>query len=1414
MGYQKEKEKMLRNYLQTIRFLNDSSEETIYLYDIAEQTIYFSANASEKYEVPLQDGICPTDRLRDYVSARDGKDLFLPMEEFSERTDRVLHREYQIRNSKGKTFRVHGKERLQCDENGEPLWIVGRLLENEKNRKTDALTGLGNSDALIKDLQECVNRVQDGFLMVLGIDNFKNINNKYGRGFGNFVLKNIAEIIESVLEEELAIYRLDSDKFAINAVGKTKEEVTDLYLRIQDKITLECTISSGVAQYDGTHKDMAEEIYQHAENALDCAKKNGKNMQEFFSEDSYREQMDNIGFEDELRTGIINDFAGFSICYQPQIDAGTFQICGAEALLRYQSPTRGNVSPVEFIPVLEKTELIAVVGEWVLHKALEQCKEWRKYRKDFSVSVNFSYFQLRNKIIADHIIHLLEKLQLPGNALTIEITESIQLQDYRFFNRIFYKLEKYGVGISIDDFGTGYSSLSYLKSVAINEVKIDRCFVSGIQYSAYNYRLIANVVDLAHSAGIRVCCEGVETEEELKALKELNPDILQGYLFSKPCTVEELETAWFREESREYRGKVQQRQNLLLLENSEFTREERESIELDKIASIIDAMDEIVYVRDMETYELLYLNDAGRVITGAYDYKGRKCYEILQNRKTPCEFCYNECQKKEGYFIWEVDNHYLGRHFMVKDKMITWGGKRARLTICLDLTEKEITSKKVQEKLEFEQNIVAATKMLLNEKDKGKAIDKVLEMIGNFYAADRAYLFELQKNEKFWDNTYEWCADGIEAQIRSLQDVPLKVTERWNENFRKGESIMIDDLEEVKEISSLEYEVLNAQKIRSLIVSPIWRDSDVIGFIGVDNPKKREHDPGQVQTMSYFIADRLVKESNKKRWGVLMDFHNEDVLQTVKMGLWRIGIDRKTNERKMFTDRTMLEIMGITGKLSPEKCYAHWYGRTNDGYFHYVDTSIQKMAESNSIIEMQYTWKHPAKGEITLRFMGKRVKETRDMIWLEGYCRSLNDVESQKVIAESRGLMFEYHEKTHSVYFHTSKELLAKESENIEDFPKGWIENGIVHPHFTKKFTQIFHKTSKQPQYDCEEILLKTKNGSYDWFHLSTKEMEGNALDAGTMIVLLEPATWERSMELELQRMSDFYHATLSEKAAYMEIDLESGQVLNIGGLWDSYQESVAKRQVNYREIMLGKQLELVHPDDKELCAGFWEIALPQDVARDEQHIHQIQYRRLLDGRMQWMEIKAHIFWERYSENKYALIYLRNIDSEKRKQLQNEIAATRDHLTGIYNRAAFQKEIEKHMRSKDSEDSILMILDVDNFKKINDRFGHLEGDRVLKQLSDSLMETFRKKDLLGRLGGDEFMIFLKNLSRKDIVERRIAEFTKSFEEVNEYGATCSIGITVMKKDDFSYETSLRRADEALYRCKMQGKNSFAYYEEL
>lgn len=276
-------------------------------------------------------------------------------------------------------------------------------------------------------------------------------------------------------------------------------------------------------------------------------------MLQFFSEEDYKKKIADTLLLDELNQSVKNGFRGFSLCYQPQIKSSVYDLFGAEALLRYNSPSAGRQMPDRFIPMLENSGLIYPVGLWVLETALKQCAVWRKNSPKFHISVNVSYVQLKNSHITRDVLDKLYASGLPGSALTIEITESMQLQDYEHFNEIVSAWKEEGIEISVDDFGTGYSSLAYLKNLAVDEIKIDKSFVSKVYTNTYNYLLLKNMMDLADSTQIRVCCEGVEDDKELQVLEELNPFLFQGYLFSKPCEKKDFEKLFFNGDNSEYK---------------------------------------------------------------------------------------------------------------------------------------------------------------------------------------------------------------------------------------------------------------------------------------------------------------------------------------------------------------------------------------------------------------------------------------------------------------------------------------------------------------------------------------------------------------------------------------------------------------------------------------------------------------------------------------------------------------------------------------------------------------------------------------------------------------------------------------------------------------------------------------------
>lgn len=676
----------IQMYMQSLEFFDDNIDSYIYIYDLTTDRVYSTDKIRKRFPFP---------------PAQNNSNKLSEWYELVYQKDRELVKHYQNLLFEGKinsfdiSFRLYDKKKskvwvnlkgtLRENVSDGSVLMVGHISEMLVGHTVDSLTGLCNSQKCLTDLRDSL-RFNDGYLMLLDIDNFKSINLKKGRYHGDNILKKLANCLDSHSEFPVSVYRLHGDGFAVNFPNKNENDVVKFYNSIQKFICATATISAGVVSYSKKGKTDEQTVYQYAEDALYQAKLEGKDRIIFFSEDNYQKNLEQVELLDEIKSSIKNNFNGFYIVYQPQIDSKTYKIHGVEALLRYTSPTRGQVSPAELIPLLEQSALIEPVGEWILKNATNQCKKWREYIPELHMSINISYVQLKNDNIKDTVINLINDADLPGEAITIELTESFQLQDFCHYNKIFYAWKEHGIKISIDDFGTGYSSLSYLKCIETDEVKIDKCFVDHIQCNAYNYRLLSNMVELAHSAKVSVCCEGIESIEELIAVQELQMDIFQGFLFSKPCTVDEFEQCYIYSDSNAYKRREMQEANFQNIDYKEG-KKSLDELRKEEISSIVESMDEIIYVSDVDTYELYYLNTAGRRTIGIYDYKGCKCYKVLQGRDEPCEFCNNNKLSDKKFLVWDNYNSFLKKHYLMKDKLIPWQGKNARLELAIDVTQ-------------------------------------------------------------------------------------------------------------------------------------------------------------------------------------------------------------------------------------------------------------------------------------------------------------------------------------------------------------------------------------------------------------------------------------------------------------------------------------------------------------------------------------------------------------------------------------------------------------------------------------------------------------------------------------------------------------------------------------------------------
>lgn len=267
--------------------------------------------------------------------------------------------------------------------------------------------------------------------------------------------------------------------------------------------------------------------------------------------------------------------------------------------------------------------------------------------------------------------------------------------------------------------------------------------------------------------------------------------------------------------------------------------------------SLLNEISELVYVSDPETYELLFVNQTGCQTLHLENYKHKKCYEILQGKTSPCEFCTNDRLCDDNFYTWEFTNPSIGRHFLLKDKIIQWRGKTARMEIAFDITERELQKQKLKNMLDVQTLITNCVRMLYAVDDLDQTINAVLTQIGEFLVSDRAYVFEIK--DELMNNTHEWTAPGISPQLEKLQQLDLSLISDWLPFFEKNDCIIIDDVEQLQKTNPAAYATLHAQEITSLIAAPIFLDNKLAGYIGIDN-----YDSEKIKNSSYLLLSMSI----------------------------------------------------------------------------------------------------------------------------------------------------------------------------------------------------------------------------------------------------------------------------------------------------------------------------------------------------------------------------------------------------------------------------------------------------------------------------------------------------------------------------------------------------------------------------
>jgi diguanylate cyclase (GGDEF)-like protein/PAS domain S-box-containing protein len=431
-------------------------------------------------------------------------------------------------------------------------------LEEELTRQAfhDGLTELANRalfrDRLDQALARSARSQEVLAVLLVDLDGFKQVNDSLGHDAGDDLLRQVAHRCGEITRPSDTLARLGGDEFALLLEGANESMAVAIAERLLERVAEPVTIaghdfalgaSIGIVLHPGG-AGKSEELIRHADVAMYAAKEAGRGRYELFRYDMAREFGELLGLEHELRLGLQR--GEFSVHYQPEISLDSSQIVGAEALLRWETPTRGHVPPVQFIAIAEATGLILPLGEFVLREACMQAARWRRdgmLPDPFVMWVNVSGKQLSAGGVSSVVTRALEDADLPARFLGLEVTETAIVVEGDPGARArseMHQLHDAGVQIAIDDFGTGVSSLGQLRQFPVDMIKVDRSFIQGVDSDGRNAAIAANVVSLAHALGLVAIAEGIESKSQLDSLRELDCDLAQGFLFARPGPPEQI----------------------------------------------------------------------------------------------------------------------------------------------------------------------------------------------------------------------------------------------------------------------------------------------------------------------------------------------------------------------------------------------------------------------------------------------------------------------------------------------------------------------------------------------------------------------------------------------------------------------------------------------------------------------------------------------------------------------------------------------------------------------------------------------------------------------------------------------------------------------------------------------------------
>ena len=545
-------------YEDILSVLDECNDSCIFIWNITDDHYSISRKAVDKFNLDNNSFNHVLKTLENVVYPDDAPMLDEDVKRLIRDKAGLHNLEYRWYNKNHQPVWIRCKGQVVNDNENNRLFLIGSISELGTRNKYDNNTSLSKELVLEHEYKNFINqnKTVKGYFLIIGVDKFKSINERYGTDIGDQVLADVAQCIVNIIGTRPPVYRLRGDEFGILVTGDGTDfdmEAKKLYKEVRCEIdemiksrnfNLFYTISGGAYSFDAKNDSFATMI-KNARFALHRAKLIGRNIFVAYNNEDYNNYIKKIELQDKLRDSIVNDFEGFEVYYQPVYKTNKNKVEGAEALIRWNSKDYGFMSPVEFIPLLEESYLIIPLGRWIIKQATMQCKKWMAVSRDFSININLSFVQILKSDVVKDIVNCVNETGIDHEHIVFEATESGKLDSNIMVKNVLTELSGQGFDLAVDDFGTGYSNLRYIRDMLFKIIKVDRAFIQNIDSNKDNYTMVKFIINMAHDLNLKVCVEGVETENELSCVLELGADSVQGYYYGKPMQAGEFEKKYF-----------------------------------------------------------------------------------------------------------------------------------------------------------------------------------------------------------------------------------------------------------------------------------------------------------------------------------------------------------------------------------------------------------------------------------------------------------------------------------------------------------------------------------------------------------------------------------------------------------------------------------------------------------------------------------------------------------------------------------------------------------------------------------------------------------------------------------------------------------------------------------------------------